>query len=482
MASSPAVRILHWFRKDLRLDDNTALSEAARDAAGNVVPFCASEPAILGRDDIAPTRVRFVLESLAELAATIARHGSRLALDHGDAAETVLRAARAASADAVYWNDEYEPALIARDDAVERALAAAGVRVKRFHDRLLVPPGAVHTAAGAPYTVFTPFARACDALPFAPPLPAVTRFAAHALPERPLGSLARLGFAEPASERWPGGERAAKQRLGHFVAHGLPRYAAERDFPAVPAVSRLSADLKFGTLSARTAAHAVREAARATPALEKPAAKYVSELRWRDFYAHVMFHFPHAERGAFRRNFDALRWRGAEAHFAAWREGRTGYPIVDAAMRELVATGFVHNRARMIVASFLTKDLLLDWKLGERHFMRHLVDGDLASNNGGWQWAAGTGTDAQPWFRIFNPVLQGWKFDPEGAYVKRWVPELANAHPGWIHAPWEASPIERAAAGVTLGETYPERLVDHAVQREAALAMYRGAGDAKASG
>jgi deoxyribodipyrimidine photo-lyase len=524
------MRVLFWFRGDLRLADNTGLHEAARDAAGEVVPFHVREPAATpesaratrvadgavprpaGDDearsmpgDTSPARARFVDESLADLARAVERAGSRLVLADGPAVETVPRAARLARADAVYWNDEYEPALERRDDAVERALVAAGVRVRRFHDRLLVPPGAVATRDGRPFVVYSPFRRACEAFPPAAPSPAVTRFAPHDLPGR-----VRAEAAEPAAgtgpgaaeapgrppaaagsrapgtsrERMPGGAAEAEKRLASFVAQRLPRYAAERDLLAGDAGSRLSADLAAGTLSARAVAAAALRAARATPAdggLAASAAKFVSELRWRDFYAHVLRHFPHCEGGAFRREYDALPWPGDLAHLAAWREGRTGYPVVDAAMRELATTGFMHNRARMIVASFLTKDLLLDWRLGERHFRRHLVDWDLASNNGGWQWAASTGTDPQPYFRIFNPVLQGARFDPDGTYVRRWVPELARVPAGWIHRPWETGAAALAAAGVRLGETYPERVVDHDEQRGEALRLYgsvRGSGRA----
>jgi deoxyribodipyrimidine photo-lyase len=457
------LRILFWFRKDLRLADNTGLHEAFRDAAGEVVPFYLSEPAILARDDIAATRVRFVLESLAELAAAVERTGSRLALDHGEAVERVPRAAHAVQADAVYWNDEYEPELVARDAAVERALREQGTAVRRFHDRLLVPPGMVATKSHQPFVVFTPFARASSALPLGWPLPTVSRLAPHELPARQLATLERLGF-QTTQERWPGGATAAHARLDRFLAR-LDRYAAERDVPALHATSRLSADLKFGTLSPRTALTAVTALARQASA--GSIERFVTEMRWRDFYAHVLFHFPHAAGGAFRREYDRLCWEGDPAHAEAWAAGRTGYPIVDAGMRQLAATGFMHNRVRMIVASFLTKDLLLDWRIGERHFMRHLVDGDLASNNGGWQWAASTGTDAQPWFRIFNPVLQGERFDHEGAYVQRWVPELEHVPARFIHRPWENS--------TTRGVGYPAPIVDHAVQRERALAMYRGA-------
>jgi deoxyribodipyrimidine photo-lyase len=466
------MRILFWFRKDLRLEDNTGLAEAERDAGGDVVPFYASEPEILSRPDMAATRVRFVLDSLADLAAAVESCGSRLALSHGAATETVVRAARAVRADAVYWNDEYEPQLVRRDDSVESTLRREGIAVRRFHDRLLVPPGTVTTKGGQAFVVYTPFRNACEALPLSGPLPRVRRLAAHELPRRSIASLGELGLST-AQTPWPGGTKAAKQRLRRFLSRGLARYEAGRDHPADPVTARLSADLKFGTLSPRTVTSAVLAAAREDRRLRPSAERLISELRWRDFYAHVLYQNPHVESRAFRARYDAMRWRGNPEHFAAWQAGRTGYPLVDAGMRELAATGFMHNRVRMVVASFLTKDLLLDWRLGERHFMRQLVDGDLASNNGGWQWAASTGTDAQPYFRIFNPVRQGERFDPHGTYVARWVPELSKLPARWVHRPWEAPAEALRNAGVALGETYPTPIVDHAEQRDRALAMYR---------
>jgi deoxyribodipyrimidine photo-lyase len=475
------MRILFWFRNDLRLADNTGLHEAVRDAAGDVVPFHttgsaparhATADAVAASDAIAPVRARFRHDCLADLAGAIERAGSRLAFDHRPALEALPHAARLARADAVYWNDEYEPALERRDAGVERAVRTAGVAVRRFHDRLLVPPGAVLTKTGTPYVVYTAFRRACEALPLGAPLPAVARLAPHGLPawpHEPPGPGGAVGS-------WPGGVAAGRRRLARFIRRGLARYATGRDFLADDAVSRLSADLRAGTLSPRTLAAAVLGAARAEPrdrALAAGAEKFVAELRWRDFYAHVLHHFPHCESGAFRRQYDRIRWSGDPAHFEAWKAGLTGYPVVDAAMRELTATGFMHNRARMIVASFLSKDLLLDWRLGEPHFMRHLVDGDLASNNGGWQWAAGTGTDAQPYFRVLNPVLQGQRFDPEGSYVRRWVPTLKRMPTRWIHRPWEAPALVRKETGLRPGAAYPERIVEHEEQRELALAMYR---------
>ncbi len=475
------MRVLFWFRKDLRLDDNSGLTAAARDATGDVVPFYASDPAILSRPDIAPLRVAFVLDALADLAAACERAGSRLALAHGEPAATVLAAARASGADAVYWNDEYEPDLVARDAEVERVLVDAGLVVRRFHDRLLLPPDAVRTKDGRPYVVYSAFRRACEALPvpLAAPHPPVARLAAHHLPARPPATLAALGFPDPpaqAREAWPGGASAAGRRLAEFLEEGLARYARGRDFPAQGAHSRLSPDLKFGTIGVRRVAAAVHAAAASDRRLSADAAKFVSELRWRDFYAQVLFHHPHAATGAFRREFDAIRWRGEDGWVEAWKAGRTGYPIVDAGMRELAQTGFMHNRVRMIVASFLTKDLLIPWQEGERWFMQNLVDGDLANNNGGWQWAAGTGTDAQPYFRIFNPVLQGRKFDPDGAYVRRWVPELAGVPADRVHEPWR---VGRGKDLFDPGDVadYPGRIVLHEDMREPALAMYREVGE-----
>ena len=478
------MRILFWFRQDLRLADNTGLYEAMRDTAGDVVPFYtagADRPTTAKAgahgvgDDTPPARARFTLDSLADLARAVERAGSRLAIDRAPAIEALQRAAQRARADAVYWNDEYEPALQRRDEEVERALVAAGLAVRRFHDRLLVPPGAVLSRAGTPFVVYTAFRRACEALPLGSPLPEVRRLAPHDLPALDLSTSGACGSGEgPAS--WPGGVTAARRRLARFVGHGLAGYATGRDLLAGGSISRLSADLRSGTLSPRTVAAAVLRAARAEPrdrALAASAEKFVAELRWRDFYAHVLHHFPHCERGAFRREFDRIRWQGDPGHLEIWRAGRTGYPVVDAAMRELAATGFMHNRARMIVASFLTKDLLLDWRLGESYFMHCLVDADLASNNGGWQWAAGTGTDSQPYFRIFNPVLQGQRFDPDGAYVRRWVPELARVPRRWVHRPWEAPSQALARAGVRLGAEYPVRIVEHEERRDLALAMYR---------
>lgn len=484
------MRILHWFRKDLRLSDNTALSTAARHATEPVVVAYVSEPEILARPDHAAVRFQFVLDALAALEADVRAAGGRLILRHGEAAAEVVRLAREVGADAVYFNAEYEPELAARDERVGAALEAAGIGARAFADRFLVAPGAVRTGQGKPYTVYTPFRKACEKLPVAALEPRVTRLAAPEVATRRRATLAELGY-ELEVPAWPSGEAAGRAALESFVEERVFEYGHRRDLMADRGTSRLSPHLRFGTVSVRQACHATLDALSDAPRHAVPpgqksptqsAETFMAELRWRDFYGHVLHHFPHVLAGAFRRDYDAIRWQDDGVSFAAWCAGRTGYPIVDAGMRELLATGWMHNRARMIVASFLTKDLLCDWRRGERWFMNHLVDGDPASNNGGWQWAAGTGTDAQPYFRIFNPVLQGQRFDPAGAYVRRWVPELAGAPAEWIHAPWTATPLDRAAAGVTLEDTYPAPICDHARRKELAVALYREAAPQKETG
>lgn len=483
------VRILHWFRKDLRLDDNPALAAAASDADGNVVTVYLSEPAVLGRPDHAAVRFQFVLDSLAALGRDVADVGGRLLLRHGDADVAIPALAREVGADAVSWNAEYEPALRERDARVRRELAAAGIAVREHHDRFLVAPGAVRTGAGTPYTVFTPFRKACAAHAVLAPLPRVTRLAGATMPSRRPATLAELGHCLDVPA-WPAGSAAARRALDRFLAEALTDYKSARDLLAAPGTSRLSHHLRFGTLSARQAYHATVSAmmdasgAGGGTGAERTASAehFISELRWRDFFGHVLHHHPHVLAGCFRREYDGIRWIDDGEAFAAWCEGRTGYPIVDAGMRELRATGWMHNRARMITASFLTKDLLIDWRRGERWFMNHLVDGDPASNNGGWQWAASTGTDAQPYFRIFNPVLQGRRFDADGRYVRRWIPELAGLPDAWLHAPWEAPPLELAAAGVTLDANYPAPICDHAQRKALALALYREAATGREPG
>jgi len=459
---------VHWFRRDLRLRDNTALARAA--AGGErLLPVFVLDDAILQRRDTGASRVRFLLGCLAALADTLAAAGSRLVILRGDPAEELVRVARATGAVAVHWNKDYEPHARGRDARVTEALAQAGVAAHAWKDQVLFEEREILTAAGRPFTVFTPYARAWGArrapapasAPRLPPPPA------GRLSETPLPDATALGFASDAALPQPG-ERAALAHLRSFAAHGLAGYAEARDLPAHAGTSGLSPYLRFGAVSIRSV-HA------ATAGRGRGPRAYTTELAWRDFYQQLLFHHPNVERQAFKPAMRGLTWENDRGLFRAWQLGETGYPIVDAAMRQLAATGWMHNRCRMLVASFLTKDLLIDWRWGERHFMRELVDGDLAANNGGWQWAASTGTDAQPWFRIFNPTAQGKRYDPDGAYVRRWVPALARVPSRWIHRPWELPAAAAAAAGLVPGRSYPERVVVHEERRPRALAMYGAA-------
>ncbi|MFN0207650.1 MAG: cryptochrome/photolyase family protein [Planctomycetota bacterium] len=473
------MRILHWFRKDLRLDDNTSLAAASADSRGEVAICYISEPSVLRRADMAACRVAFALNCLKSLSGEIARLGGRLMIRHGNAHEEIVNIAKEIGADAVYWNCEYEPQLVERDRKAKDALESANIKVRAFHDRLLAAPGAVTTKEGNPYTVFTPFERSCEKIEIAKPRPHVAKFISSEIIRKkaktlPLATADKLGF-HTHIQIPDGGEANATKRLYEFCDRGLENYKTARDFMHERGTSRLSADLKFGTISVRTIVKNVIDAARAKATIKESAEKFISELRWRDFYTHILYNFPRVEKGSFKKEYDTIAWDDNDRLLNCWKAGATGYPVVDAAMRELRATGWMHNRARMIVASFFTKDLGLDWRLGERHFMNELLDGDLANNNGGWQWAASTGTDAAPYFRIFNPVLQGKRFDPGGEYVKKWCPELVKLPADHIHSPWDASPLALAEAGVCLGRDYPKPCVDHATARVRAIARFEAA-------
>jgi deoxyribodipyrimidine photo-lyase len=477
---------IHWFRRDLRLHDNPALLEALRAGDGRVVPLFILDDAILRSPRVGPARVHFLLESLAALDRALRERGSRLVVRRGAPLDVLREVARGCGADAVYFNRDYTPFARARDERVAAGLASDGRGVRHFPDHVICEPDELLSGAGKPYAVYTPYRRRwwarveqarADLLherrlaPFAP--------VPEALSDDPIPTPAELGAAgvEPLP---PGGEAAGLERLRAFLDLGNPDgvrdYHVQRDLMARPATSRLSAYLHLGCVAT---AQCLRGALRALDAADRDARPgvegWIGELVWHDFYTQTLYHFPHVLRGAFRREYDALAWENDERLFAAWCEGRTGYPVVDAAMRQLNRESWMHNRARMIVASFLVKDLLVDWRWGERYFLQRLVDGDHAANNGGWQWIAGTGADAQPFFRIFNPVSQGRKFDPHGAYVRRYVPELARVPDRYIHAPWTMPADEQRRAGVELGDHYPAPVVDHAAQREKALAMYRGA-------
>jgi deoxyribodipyrimidine photo-lyase len=460
-----------WLRRDLRVADHPALSAAA--AADRLVCLFVPDPAILVRGRTAPARVAYLRDALEDLARRLAGLGSRLVVRAGDPTAVVPAVAAAAGATAVHVTADHTPFAVRRDLAVERALGDAGVALHRHPGVAIVEPGEVRTGSGDAFRVFSPFHRAWRGVDPGRPLPPPDRLPPEpdgaaedpALAGEPIGDHPLLQATPPEGHWADGGETAARRRLDDWLGGGIGRYDDLRNVLGADGTSRLSPDLHLGCLSAREV-HARLDRRRRGHDL------YAKELAWRDFYLHVMAAWPESARTAFRPELRDLPWREDEAAFAAWAEGRTGYPVVDAAMRQLATTGWVHNRARMVVASFLCKDLLVGWRLGEDHFLRLLVDGDVASNNGGWQWAAGTGTDAQPFFRVFNPVTQGQRFDPDGAYVHRFVPELAGVPAPAVHSPWELTDADQRRYGVRIGVDYPAPIVDHAEARRRALAWF----------
>ncbi|HEY3399821.1 MAG TPA: deoxyribodipyrimidine photo-lyase [Geothrix sp.] len=458
------MRSIVWFRgKDLRVADHGPLVEAL--ASGEVIPLFVLDPYFFApeRARELPHRMQFLLEALQALEASLARLGSRLLVVPGRSVEVVPRLAAQWKADQVLAHRWVEPFARERDRRVAEALAHGGIAFRLFEGETLLPPGSVRNGQGDMYRVFTPFARACgtrlDLEPALapprslPPLPAGLGVETVAIP-----SLEDLGLV-PNPRVQQGGEASARERLQGFAAGPIADYGPDRDRMDRPGTSRLSADLKFGTLSVRS----VWQAAAASEGGES-VGRYLNELLWREFSHHLLWEWPALLERPFRPAFEGFPWREDETAWEAWTEGRTGYPVVDAAARQLRAEGFVHNRARMVAASFLTKQLLLDYRRGEAHYLRWLTDGDWAQNNAGWQWCAGCGCDAQPWFRIFNPVAQGLKFDPDGAYVKRWVPELSTLPGALIHEPWKAPKALRGRLD------YPDPVVDHAFARERFLA------------
>ncbi len=460
------MRGIHWFRSDLRLRDNTALAEAASRCERLVCAFVFDDRLLAG-DTPAPARLRFLLDCLERLDADLRGRGQRLVVRRGDARREIPRLLEETRADLLSFNRDYGPFARRRDEAVRSAAEKAGVEVVDRKDRVVFEACELRTQQGGPYKVFTPFKNAwwrrhreespspLGPLRLPPPLGGL---AAGAVP-----SASEMGVADDPTRIPTGGEDAAQRRLRRFLDDAVVRYHTDRDRPAIDGTSRLSPYLRLGAISARTCIDAALEKARAEPAAEDGVRCWADELVWRDFYHAVLSDNPHVLRSNHRPEFDKVRWNEDEDGFAAWCQGRTGFPIVDAGMRQLLETGWMHNRVRMIVASFLTKDLLVHWLRGERWFYAKLVDGDPASNNGGWQWAASTGTDAQPWFRIFNPVTQGERYDPDGAYVRRFLPELADVPDRFVQRPWEAPEPPPG---------YPAPILDHAERRAEALRRF----------
>jgi deoxyribodipyrimidine photo-lyase len=479
-------RALVWLRRDLRADDNAALYHALCAAKQVWVAFI-FDRAILDALPRADRRVEFIRESLVGLEAQLREMAERAGVSgvavlvrHGTSADELPRLAQSLGVQAVYCNHDDEPYALARDAAVRGTLAAAGIALHTSKDHVIFERSEVLTQSGGVYGVFTPYKNAwlkkLDGF-YLKAYPVLRHAAALAAPTAGIAAgvptLAALGFETTnlASLKMPAGPAGAQSMFADYLQR-IDGYGQTRNFPAVKGPSYLSTHLRFGTISIRQLA---REAWQRMRDGSPGAEVWLSELIWRDFYHQVLHHHPRVVGSSFKREYDAIKWehgKHADALFAAWCEGRTGYPLVDAAMQQINQTGYMHNRLRMVVASFLTKDLGIDWRRGEAYFALHLNDFDLAANNGGWQWASSSGCDAQPYFRIFNPVNQSEKFDPEGKFIRRYLPQLSALPDKLIHAPWLARPVDLAAAGVELGKDYPLPVVQHDVARAKTLERY----------
>jgi deoxyribodipyrimidine photo-lyase len=473
---------LVWFRHDLRLDDHPALAAAV--ARGEIVPVFIWAPEEEAPWEPGGASRWWLHHSLERLAAALAKAGAPLVIRRGPSLATLRSLAREFAATHVVWNRRYEPAVITRDTAIKKALTADGLHVESFNGGLLFEPVHVATKEGKPYQVFTPFWRALlareePAEPVAAPrklvaaAPAGGKAKAGGKPLTidSLDLLPRIDWAGGMREAWTPGERGGEKRLTAFLERALAGYGTERDRPDHEGTSGLSPHLHFGEISPRRVWHAVRGATGGKPAAKITGSPevYLRELGWREFASHLLYHFPHTTDAPLRADYARFPWAKDPVGLRAWQRGRTGFPIVDAGMRQLWATGWMHNRVRMIVASFLVKDLRITWLEGAKWFWDTLVDADLAANTLGWQWAAGCGADAAPYFRVFNPTTQGTKFDPDGAYVRRWVPEIGKLRSPDIHEPAEVEQADLARASVLLGRDYPEPIVDHAEARLRAL-------------
>jgi deoxyribodipyrimidine photo-lyase len=462
-----------WLRRDLRINDNQALN-AALTHAGRVIPVYILDPRLIQSAYVGEKRLAFLYEGLRRLDADLRQRGSHLIVRQGSPVSELTLIKQVTQAGAVYAESDYSPYARQRDAMVARHLPlhlTGGVTVH--------PPEFIHKPNGEPYTVYTPFSKTWKALyapgnlqvrpaPESMPLSGEDIPGSQALPDTPVLS--------PSVPFLPG-EAEAQRRLNAFLSENIYQYAEKRNLPGAAGTSLLSPYLRYGMISARQAVAAAYQAIESAPypAARKGAETWLNELIWREFYIAVLYHYPHVRARSFREDLQHISWENDPRLFDAWKQGLSGYPIVDAAMRQLTSSGWMHNRTRMIAASFLVKHLLIDWRWGERWFMQHLVDGDPAANNGGWQWSAGTGTDAAPYFRVFNPILQGARFDPGGDYVRCWVPELGNVPDEFIHKPWEMPAALQRQAGCVIGEHYPKPIVEHSWARQRALDVFKQA-------
>jgi len=495
---------LVWLRRDLRLEDHAALALALSFPEPVQLAFIFDKGILdaLPRTPDQPLtpdrRVAFIHAAVTQIAARLAASAAHLLVRYGHPTTLIATLANDVGAVRVVYAHDDEPAARTRDLAVETSLRALNIKAHSVKDQCVFERSEVLTGAAKPFSVFTPYKNAWFKRLTPADLASRTTGAGPATQDRAVGaalarrllpaeqldaaqkknipSLADMGF-EPsnlAALQIPLGEVGAQELFKDFQPR-MGQYKAARDLPAIKGPSYLSVHLRFGTISIRELARCAWQVQTGQPADAEGAATWLSELIWRDFYMQILHHTPHVVTRCFRPEYDAIQWESgpeSDAHFEAWCQGNTGYPLVDAGMRQLNATGYMHNRLRMVVASFLTKDLGIDWRRGEQYFAWKLNDFDLSANNGGWQWAASTGCDAQPYFRIFNPVTQSERFDAKGAFIRRYVPEVAGLTDRFIHAPWEAPPLVLAEAGIRLGQTYPHPVVDHALARQKTLMRF----------
>lgn len=466
---------LWWVRRDLRLSDNQTLAKAL-EMSPHVLPVFVIDPGLLSSNYTGEKRLAFLFEGLRSLDSGLRQRGSALIVRKGEPLRVLANICREIGAEGIFAEQDYSPYARHRDLKVSNELPLYLTTGLTLH-----PPGAVVKADLSPYSVFTPFSKAWmdqpwsgDPLPAPTWIPSIPLVKSETIPAEP-----RL----PAEVPFQAGEKEAQRRLAKFSEDLIFRYQEDRNRMDLKATSGLSPYLRLGMLSARQAVLAARQAQdHARDVISRRGAEtWENELIWREFYFAILHHFPMVRQHAFRERFRTLPWINNEDDFLAWTQARTGYPVVDAAMRQLIITGWMHNRARMIVASFLVKDLLIDWRWGERWFMQNLIDGDPAANNGGWQWSAGTGTDAAPYFRVFNPILQGRKFDPHGDYVREWLPELSEVPTKYIHNPWEMPVDLQKRLRCVIGSDYPIPIIDHTFARQRAIDIYRQAGSGRSS-
>lgn len=467
-------RALLWFRRDLRDYDHAALHHALKHARQVVCVFIFDREILDALPDPADRRVEFIHASVIELQQALQAKGGGLIVKYGVATDEIVQLATDLKVDAVFFNHDDDPAALARDGIVETRLHAHGMAVHHFKDTVIFERDELLTGSGTPYSVFTPYKHAWlkNLTPYYLRAYPVDAYASGMVAQSSaVPALPEMGFVPTnlAELALPAGMSGAAHLLEDFMGR-ISRYQETRDFPALNGPSYLSVHLRFGTISIRQLAAAAYQLG------GRGAHTWLSELIWRDFYHQILWHRPDVATGhTFKRQYDHLPWPNPPGHFDAWCEARTGYPLIDAAMRQLNQTGYMHNRLRMVAASFLTKDLLVDWRWGEKYFADKLIDYDLAANSGGWQWAASVGCDAQPWFRIFNPLTQSEKFDAQGQFIRRYLAELAHVPQKFIHAPWRMSAAEQRQSDCIIGRDYPAPIVDHAVQREQVLALFKSA-------